>query len=240
MAILAPGIVALITLVFTLRLARVYGTRRRPHHLFWAVSMAQACLASAAYLISAALGGVPLLFKVYYALGALMVASYLGLGSIYLVAGPGLARASLGFVLVLTVLGTVGIFAAPVNMDVLATLNGGAGQGVLGSKGLWLPQLIAMNTFGTVGVVVPALVSVGRVARRGERQSGAAGVEQLARGRATALGTVLIAAGVLVNAAAGTAARLGTGGFWLTMVAGYALMFAGLTGVARAEERRPA
>ncbi len=227
MAILAPGILAAITLVFTLRLLGQYGRRRRPHHLLWAISMAQACLASVAYLLSTALGGVPLLFKVYYALGALMVASYLGLGSIYLVASPGLARASLGFVLVLSVLGVVGIFAAPVNMDVLTTLNGGAGQGVLAGKGLWLPQMIAMNTFGTLGVVVPALVSVGRVVRR-----------RMARD--AALGTILIAAGVLVNAAAGTAARLGTGGFWLTMVVGYAVMFAGFTRVGRAEEARAA
>lgn len=223
MALVAPGIVAVITFLFTVRLYGQYGDRRRPHHLLWAISMGEACLASLAYLLSTALGGNPLLFKVYYALGALMVAAYLGLGSVYLVASPAVARACLGFVLVFTVLGVGGVLAAPVNMDVLATLNGDAGRGVLGNRALWLPQMIAMNTFGTVGVVVPALVSGLRALR--QRMAWDA-----------ALGTILIAAGVLVNAAAGTAARLGAGGFWLTMVVGYAVMFAGFTRVGRAEE----
>lgn len=220
--LLYPSLVAAITLVFAVMLFRQYGERRRPHQLLWALSMAEACIASVAYLLAVQAGSA-LFFKLYYLFGALMVAAYLGLGSIYLVARPAVARWLLYGVVAFTLLGAAGVLAAPVDPVALqATASTlGSGQDVLGRKGLWLTQLVVMNTFGTIGVVLPALYSAWQLSRR----RAAAGF---------VLGNVLIAAGVLFLGGAGTAARLGiAGGFWLTMAVGYLVAFLGFLAIER-------
>lgn len=214
MVLVFPAIVAAINLVFAVQLLQQYRQRGRPHQLIWAVSMAEAFVASAAYMLTIILDGNPFFFKVYYIFGALMVAAYLGLGSIYLVASPRVARACALWVIVFTILGAVGIIMAPVNVSELVSLNGAAGRGVLENKAYWLSQLIVMNLFGTLGVVVPALLSALRLARR----QAAPGFVQ---------GNALIAVGVLVIGGAGSAARLGVGGFWLAMAVGYVITYLG-------------
>lgn len=226
MVLVFPAIVAAVSLAFAFQLYKQYQERRRAHQLWWTVSMVQAFIASAAYILTVVLNGHPVFFKIYYIFGALMVAAYLGLGSVHLVASPGLARLCTAGVLLFTVLGAAGILVAPVNVSELVSLNGGAGKGVLESKGLWLGQLIVMNLFGTLAVVIPALVSAVRLSRR-----------QASPGFAR--GNVLIALGVLTIGAAGSAARLGAGGFWLTMALGYVITYLGFRTIAAAEKSSP-
>ncbi len=226
MVLVFPAVVAAVSLVFAVQLYKQYQERRRAHQLLWTLSMVQAFVASVAYILTVALNGHPLFFKIYYIFGALMVAAYLGLGSVYLVASPAVARACAAGVVLFTVLGAAGIIMAPVNVSELVSLNGGAGKGVLENKGLWLGQLIVMNLFGTFGVVIPALVSALRLSRR-----------QAAPGFAR--GNILIALGVLVIGGAGSAARLGAGGFWLTMALGYVIAYAGFRTITAAERSSP-
>lgn len=208
-----PLVVAAVSLVFAILVYRQYAERRRPHQLIWTISLAQSCIASVAYLLSLAMGGNALMFKIYYIFGALLVAAWLGLGSIYLMAPGRMARLCAWVVVALSVIGAVQILAAPVDVTQLRSLAGGSGRGVLQGRS-WLPVLVFMNTFGTVGVVVPALLSAWRLARRQAAPRFVAG-------------NALIAVGVLVLAFAGTAARLGAGGFWLTMALGWIVTFAG-------------
>ncbi len=217
--VLFPLIVAAVTLAFAVMLYRRYRRRPRPHLLWWTVSMVQGLVASLAYVVAVTTASA-FFFKLYYLFGALMVAAYLALGSVHLVARPAVARWALYGVLLFTVAGAAGILAAPVDRAALAetAATGGSGAGVLGSKGLWLAQLVVMNTFGTVGVVLPALYSAVQLARR--RAAGG-----------FVFGNLLIAAGVLLLAAAGTAARLGAGGFWGTMALGYAVAFLGFLAI---------
>lgn len=220
--ILYPLIVAAVTLVFAVMLYGQYRARGKPHHLYWFLSMAQGCVASVAYIL-AVQGAGALFFKLYYLFGALMVAAYLGLGSVHLVAPGPVARFCTRLVLAFTVLGAAGILAAPVDGEALRALAAtvDSGKGVLGAKGLWLAQLIVMNLFGTLAVVLPALHSALQLARK-----------QAAGG--TVLGNVLIALGVFFIAGGGTAARLGAGGFWKSMAVGYVIAFLGFLAINRA------
>ncbi len=223
--IIYPLIVAAVTLVFAIMLYKQYRDRGKPHQLYWALSMAQGFLASVAYLL-AVQGGGAFFFKVYYLFGALMVAAYLGLGSVHLVAPGRVARWCTVLVLALTVAGAAGILMAPVDGEALRALAGtlDSGKGVLGRKGLWLGQLIIMNLFGTVGVVLPALYSAFQLAKK---QANAGYV----------LGNALIALGVLFIGGGGTAARLGAGGFWKSMAIGYIIAFAGFLAIHRSAGR---
>lgn len=219
--ILYPLIVAAVTLVFAVMLYGQYRARGKPHQLYWFLSMAQGCAASVAYIL-AVQGTSAFFFKLYYLFGALMVAAYLGLGSVHLVAPGRVARWSTNLVLAFTVLGAAGILLAPVDAEALRALAAtiDSGRGVLGNKGLWLAQLIVMNLFGTLAVVLPALYSALQLAKK-----------QAPGGYV--LGNVLIALGVLFIGGGGTAARLGAGGFWKSMAIGYIIAFLGFLAISR-------
>lgn len=220
-------LVATITLGFTVLIYLQYQVRRRPHQRLWALSMLLAADASLAYVMSYTLDNHALLFKVYYILGALLVAPCLGLGSLYLSAPPRVAGLAARVVAVLGVLGAAGILLAPVDARVLAEqmAAGASGKGVLGGKGLWLGPMVALNIFGTVGVVGPAILSAVRLLGR-----------RTAPGPAQ--GLILIALGVMILAAAGAATWLGTNSFWATMAIGYGVVFAGFLRTGR--DDRPA
>ena len=105
---------------------------------------------------------------------------------------------------------------AQANIDptTFARFNGGPGTGIL-TTGPWLPFTIVLNTFGVVAVVGVAIYSGFRLTQK--------------RGSARLLGAnALIAAGDLVIGLAGSMARTGHPElFWVTMFAGWIVIFAG-------------
>lgn len=233
MLYLYPGVVAAVSGAFGLLVLRQYRQRRRPHQAAWAVALFLSALGAVAFILSAALGSV-FWFKVYYAAGALLMAAVLGQGSLYLALPRRAAGALLWAVVALGAAGTYFIFRAPASEAALAQVvasGRGAGVHVL-DLGPGLAVVVLMNTYGTLGVFGVALWSLWRVARR----------QSPAR---VLLGNALLAAGTLVNAAAGTAARLtqGAEGFWLTLALGTGILFAGflvMPGSLGATRSRPA
>ncbi|MFQ5797013.1 MAG: hypothetical protein ACE5JP_18500 [Candidatus Bipolaricaulia bacterium] len=213
MTLIYPAIVALVSLVFGLVVYGQYRTRHRPYQLIWAISLWMSFIASIAYILAMAFDHV-LSFQLYYLFGALLMAAYLGLGSIYLVASKRVAIVCLGGIIALSVIGTVLLFQAPIDRAELAALEGGPGRDVIGS-GAWLPVVIVMNSFGLIAVAGIALYSAWQLFHK---QAAANYV----------WGNVLIAIGVIVLGAAGSAARLGReSGFWWAMTLGWVVAFAG-------------
>lgn len=219
MAYVYPLVTALVCLVFGVRVWGDWRARRRPYQFLWSLSLFLGTVGSLAYVLTMALGGNAFFFKLYYVAGALLVAPVLGLGSSYLALPPGYARVLTILVAVLGVVGAAGIFASPVDRVALSILRGGPGQGILQGKS-WLGPLVVLQIFGTVAVVLPALASAWRlVTRQGNRS--------------LAWGNILIAAGVIVIAAAGTAARFGSGWFWPVMTLGWIVTFWGFLTISR-------
>lgn len=97
----------LVSLVFALLVWRQYLERRRPHQLLWAVAF---LIWAAAVLVEAWValrgGWTGRSYRVYYSTGALLVPAVLGVGTLYLLARPWVAR---GALLVLVVLGGLGL-----------------------------------------------------------------------------------------------------------------------------------
>lgn len=213
--LLYPLIVAVVSLAFGVTVFTQWLRRRRPQQLIWGIALLMAALASFAY--AGFLGnGDALLFRVYYLFGALLMAAYLGMGSLYLALRKRTADLILATLVIASALAVALLLVAPVNAAQLHYVqhHGGAGQGVL-KPGLWLVLLILHNVFGAVAVVGVALYSAYKVLRR-----------QAPRRFAAA--NITIAVGTLIISEAGTAARVGSPNyFWVFMTIGWIVIFAG-------------
>jgi hypothetical protein len=210
-----------VSLAFCIAVLRQYLQRRRPYQLVWTLSLAAAAIGSLAYIVFLDGGKSALAFRIYYIGGALLTAPLLGLGSLLLSARsePAQRRAQwvAALVAVLCVIGAVLLLVSPLNQRFLHDLNGGSGSDPSVYKtGLWTAFVAVLNTFGALAVIGVALYSGWQMRQR-----------QIASRLVGA--NVLIAAGTLVIAAAGTVARLGVndGLFWLTMAVGWVILFCG-------------
>jgi hypothetical protein len=212
--VIYPLAVAALSTVFAATVLRQYLLRRRPYQLAWTVALLMSALASAAYVLALPPTSSQVGFRLYYALGALLMPAWLGLGSIFLVAPRRIADIILALLVNIGALGAGAVFSAGIDPVTFARLDGGPGTGVL-EPGAWLPITIALNTFGVLAVVGVAIYSGMRLAQR--------------RGSGRLLSAnLLIAAGDLVVGIAGSMARTGRPElFWVTMFAGWVIIFLG-------------
>jgi hypothetical protein len=212
---LYPLIVAIVSLAFGVIVLSQWMARRRSQQLIWGIALLMAAGASFAF-VGFLSNGSELLFRVYYALGALLMAAYLGMGSLYLALSKRAADLILAALVIVSAFGVALILVAPVDVVALHTLQhtSGAGTGVL-KPGLWLLPLIVLNSFGAAAVIGVALYSAYKVLRR----------QAPVR---FALANVSIAVGTGIVTYAGTAARLGSPNyFWIVMAVGWVVIFAG-------------
>lgn len=213
-----PVLMAVVLGALTWMLGGQWRARRRPHQLAWAVALGAGCAGTVAFILSNLTGGDPLLFRLYYLGGAVLIAPLLGVGSAYLLGKPLWARLMLAVAVVSGVCALVGLVGAPLSRGALAALGIAPGTTLITAP-LVVVAVIVGNSLGTVAVVGVAVASLLRAWRGGAPAR-------------FAWGNGLIAAGTLVIAAAGTMARLGHGaGFWATMTVGWCVVYTGVTTV---------
>jgi len=231
--LLYPIVNVVVTGVFAGIVLRQYLQRHRIYQLYWMIGLAMAFVATLAYvlmIISQPTSSIGILFfRLYYIFGAALVPAWLGLGSIALVTSKQVTRASFIVLCVLSMLAAALISLAGVNLTQLAHIVGTPGTGIL-QPGAWLITIIILNTLGVVAVVGVAVYSGWKLIRRQSSVGGLSTSNIL-------WANVLILAGDLLNAAAGTLARfLGVEStFWLVMSLGWVLF---LAGVLLASQRR--
>ena len=223
--VLAASAVALVDAAFAIVVGNQWVARRRTYQAAWLAALIMAAIAAASYVLFLLLGRPAIFFRLYYLFGAALNVAFLGLGSLFLATGRSL-RPLVVVLVAASVLTAALIFSAPVDPIALAATSG-AGANVF-STGPWLIMLVLLNTFGTVCLVGVALQSAWASWRR---------TGSLER----ALPNVVIALGALTIAAAGSLARFsGAGGFWLTMLTGWIVMFIGFLLANRVAGRRRA
>ena len=88
-----------LSFVFAALVADQWIRRRQPYQLVWAIGLVWYGLAAGAELLGAAFGWNETLYRVWYLTGALWVAAWLGLGSVYLLARTRFAFAFAGSLL---------------------------------------------------------------------------------------------------------------------------------------------
>lgn len=182
-----------LSLVFALIVYRQYVDRRRAYQLVWSVALLLFSVAAFCQFIAERNGWTPLIYRIWYATGAMLAAAYLGQGTIYLIAPRPVAHASLGALGFASGLGLGLVAALPVDLERAIVRGEITGNGFPLTL---LLLLVPLNVYGTVALVGGAVAS----ALRFRHHPG---------GGRRAVGTGLIAIGGLVVALGGTANRLG-------------------------------
>ncbi|MGI8564047.1 MAG: hypothetical protein ACR2MZ_10980 [Candidatus Dormibacter sp.] len=99
MNVLLPSLSSLVSFVFAGLVLQQWARRRRSFQLVWAVGLLWYGIAAGTEALGSAFGWNPLLYRLWYLIGALYVAAYLGAGTVYL-----LSKTRFGYVAAVSVL----------------------------------------------------------------------------------------------------------------------------------------
>ena len=221
-----PLAAAAIAFAFAVSLGRRWARSRRISLAMWCVALAMYGAASLAVAAGALFGWNRTLFEIYWIFGAVLNVPLLAAGEIHLL-GRGrvldlLVWVILAFVVAYTIAVTRG---ATIDANALAQeLPSGKEVFGDGSDAFALPQLISIPSY--LILLAGALWSAWRMRGRPELRN-------------RFVGTLLVAAGATITAAAGSAfAAVGNlPAFSIALLAGVSVMYAGFL---RASEPRPA
>lgn len=220
-----PLAAAVVASAFAASLGRRFAGSPRIHLAMWCGALVMYAAASLAVAMGAFAGWSRTLFEVYWILGAVLNVPLLAAGEVHLLRrGRALdlvVWVVLAFVFAYTVAVTRG--ADPISGSLSERLPSGKDVFGDGSAAHRLPQLISIPSY--VILVAGAAWSAWRMRGRPEL-------------RARFMGTLLVAAGATITAAAGSAfAAVGNlSAFSLSLLAGVSVMFVGFR---RASESRP-
>jgi hypothetical protein len=186
--------------------------RPRPEHVIWAGAFLLFMVAAACEVVGAATGWNPILARVYYLTGAVLVVGVLALGELYLLLPGRMPSITPGVSLLIVAMSATAVWSAPIDSARLAT----AGWQAL-ERGPFLVALAAtINAGGTMVLAGGALYSAWKL-----RAAGGSGRR--------AAGCVLIAVGTVVVALGGTLTRFGRPEYlYLPMTLGIAIIFSGV------------
>jgi hypothetical protein len=161
-------------------------------------------------------------FRIYYTLGATVMPSWLGLGSLALVSNRRITRISFTVLCIFSIIAAFLVFTATINREKLSHIAGTAGAGTL-QPGAWLSATILLNSLGVTAVAGVALYSGWKLIRR---QTNIAGL----RTSSILLANIFIFTGAILNGVAGSLARFLELEkiFWLIMTVGWIVLFIGV------------
>ncbi len=207
---LVATLATVVSAAFAITVWLQYRRRRQPYQLAWAIGLVMFAIASAAGLAARSGGATEDEYRLFYLFGAILNVAWLALGTLYVTARRRIADAGLVFVCVLSLVATIAVFSSPV--DLTAALDTGRGF-----DRAPLPRILA-----GIGSGLGSLVLLG-----GALRSAWVFLRRRHDGR-RALANVVIAVGVFVVAAGGTATFTGASGLVeLTNLVGVSIMFAG-------------
>ena len=208
-----PFASGIVSFIFAALVLRRYLARSGSHLLLWTIGMAFYGIGACCEAYYAVLGWNVLVFRLWYLFGAVLVAAWLGQGTVYLLARRRWANTSMVLLLLGSVYGLIRVFSA--QLDPAALTLGGQ----LSGRAIVTPGVRTLtpflNVYGTLTLVGGAIWSAWIFWRK-----------RVLLHRT--LGNLLIAAGALLPAMGGTLSRLGgTSLLYLTELLGAVLMFAG-------------
>jgi hypothetical protein len=205
-----PAVTAIVAAVFALVVLRQYGGHRRTYQLMWAIGFALFAVAAFAGYLARSGGTTETDYRVFYLFGAILNVAWLALGTLYLLAPRRWAGVALAAVVLLSLVAAYTVIAAPV--DVTAAADSGRG----------FPNGSLARVLAGVGSGLGSVVLVG-----GALWSAWIFLRKRHNGR-RAIANVIIAGGVLIVAAGGTATFTGASGVLeLANLVGLSVMFVG-------------
>lgn len=228
---------AIVAIAFGLSTWDRWLRRRRPHELAWTISMALFAVAALSLWWAEARGWSSASFRMFFAFGAIINVPWLGLGTVYLLAGEKIGNVVTRVLLIFSGFALGVIATSPIHGSIdPTTLPKGSEHFDA------LPRILA-----AVGSSVPAMVifvgaawSAWRVLRGATPALTSSAVRIVTSARMLALGNILIAAGAATLSASGTfSARMGADrAFAITLLTGIVVLFAGFLVASNATRRR--
>jgi hypothetical protein len=214
---LLPFASCITSFVFAGLLIRRYLQRKGLHLLLWAVGMVFYGIGGFAEAYYVAVGWEPTIYRLWYLFGAILVAAWLGQGTIYLLARRRWAHVLMAVLGVASLFAVYRVFAAELNPALMSSSlhTGGelSGQAIVSEGVRTLTPFF--NVYGTVALVGGAAWSAWIFWRK-----------RLLPHRVA--GNILIAAGALLPAFGGALSRFGIPSvLYLAEFLGAILMFAG-------------
>jgi hypothetical protein len=216
---LIPLLSTVISFAFTVAVFQRYLVRKGPHLLMWSIGLLLYGLGTLSEVLLS-LAFDPFVLKLWYLCGAMLTAAWLGMGTIHLLVRRGRIAwgitAGLG---VLSVAGMILVFGAPLTAAVdayrPAVAVSAQYKDILVRGGAVTALTIILNIFGTLGMVGGAIYSAYLFWRK-----------QVLLNRV--IGNVLIAAGALSPAMAGSFVKAGLVDIlYVSELIGAVLMFLG-------------
>ncbi|MCL7454174.1 MAG: hypothetical protein M8467_14115 [Anaerolineae bacterium] len=203
--------------VFALLVFRRYLQRRGPHLLFWGIGMVFYAIGGFCEAYYGAFGWNVLVFRLWYLFGAILVAAWLGQGTVYLLAKRRWANISLAVLAAASVYAVFRVFTAQVDPSLMTTsLHTGSelsGHAIVTGGVRTLTPFF--NLYGTVTLVGGAAYSAWIFWRK-----------RVLLHRT--IGNILIAVGAMLPAFGGTFSRMGLpNALYLGELFGAVLMFIG-------------
>ena len=211
-----PAVTAVITLIFTAVVLYRYGRRRGTHLLIWGIGLSFYTLGVLSEAILA-LTWSAFFFRMWYWAGALVVAAWLGQGTVFLlVRKRPWPQVTLAFVIIGSAIGLLWIFLTPLNEAafILGESLTGQYKAILPPGGVRLMTPF-FNIYGTITLIGGAIYSAWLFWRK-----------RILLNRMW--GNIFIALGGLSPALGGTFARLGQPTYlYLSELLGSILIFIG-------------
>ncbi len=149
-----PLVSSIVSLIFAIVVFDQYFARRQPYQLIWAIGLLMYFISTGAEFWTGQWGMNSLVYRMWYLFGAIGVAAYLGMGTVYLLVKRRISHIVMTVLLIASVYAAIRVFTVDINLTNLLTLSGVA-----------MPQNIRMmtpifNIFGTVALVGGAIYSV--------------------------------------------------------------------------------
>jgi hypothetical protein len=212
-----PFISSAISFVFALLVFRRYAARKSTHLLIWGIGLLFYAVGGFCEGYYGMFGWNPLVFRLWYLFGAILVAAWLGQGTVFLLAKEKWARITMVILLLGSVYGLVRVFGAELDPSLLTeSVHTGSelsGHAIVTPGVRNLTPLF--NVYGTVTLVGGAIWSAWIFFRK-----------RILLHRT--IGNILIAAGALAPAFGGAFSRFGIpGALYIGELVGAVLMFAG-------------
>jgi hypothetical protein len=212
-----PFISSLTSFVFALFIFKRYLVRRGPHLLLWGIGMVFYGIGGFCEAYYGAFGWNSLIFRLWYLCGAVLVAAWLGQGTVYLLARPAWANGLMVALALGSLYALIRVFSAQLDPSLMtSSLHTGS---ELSGYAIVTPGVRVLtpffNLYGTVTLVGGAAWSAWLFWRK-----------RVLLHRT--LGNILIAVGAILPAFGGTFSRFGiSGALYISELLGAVLIFMG-------------
>ncbi len=207
---LIPLASCIISLVFSLTVFDQFLARRKPYQLIWTIGLFMYFVSTGTEFWVGIWGLNQAIYRLWYLFGAILVAAYLGMGTLYLLTPRRAAHIIMVILFVASCYAIFRVFTASIDLNTLQHLSGVA-----------MPQGVRLmtpffNTFGTVALVGGAIYSAFIFWRRRHMPH-------------RVVSNILIAVGAILPAFGGLHIRFGgtINLFYLFELLGIIIIFAG-------------